>query len=568
MITFKKLRYKNLLSSGNVFTELDLCGEPTTLVIGTNGAGKSSFLDALSFGLYGRPFRKIVKNQLINSINQKNLVVELEFETNNREYKIIRGIKPNIFEVYQDGNLINQNADAREYQELLEKNVIKMNHKSFSQIVVLGSASFVPFMQLQSSHRREIIEDLLDIQIFSTMAVLLKSRMSETKTKTIENNFFITNLSSKIDVHREHLAKSRASSESQIKAKESALVEKQKYVAEQRAICEQLSEQITALDVTDADQARANLERAKTIQRDLVRKRQTTTKMRDFFVQHDTCPTCNQGITDDHRHPKIEANEATLAQIETALNQLQVRIDKMESRIDEIESIERSIEQLKRTLNTHKMNVAVGSQLVAAIQADLEDLNDNTTNQQLDTSAVDELQQQLNVARKTKDELAKQTLVLDAANFLLKDNGIKTAIIKQYIPVINKLINKHLSMMDFFVNFELSENFTETIKSRFRDEFSYESFSEGEKSRLNLALLFTWRALAKMRNSISTNLLIFDEILDSSLDTNGLDEFMKIISTLAGDTNVFIISHRETAIDKFTNVIKFEKHKNFSRIAQ
>ena len=570
MILFKKLRYKNLLSTGNVFTEINLNQSQTTLVVGANGAGKSSFLDALSFVLYGRPFRKINKNQLINTINNKNLVVEVEFSIGKVEYKIIRGIKPNVFEVYQNGTLVNQNADAREYQELLEKNVIKMNHKSFSQIVVLGSASFVPFMQLNAAHRREIIEDLLDIQIFSTMNTLLKERVSKNKSDQVDVDYQIKGAAEKIELHKKHIESLKTSNEELVQQKEAALKERRETIERYNVQIAETTAEIERYNdlIQDHGKVTKSVEEVRKLRQKLTDKYKAASRELAFFEENDECPTCKQGIHHEHKHPIVEKSRQSITQLEEAIQQLRNKDTALAERLDAILEISQTITSLQQDINNFNVQITINNQLITSIQEEIDALRTNT--QQIDTNneEIKQLKSALKVAVNHKEELLRDKQVLDIASTLLKDTGIKTKIIKQYIPVINKLINKYLAAMDFFVNFELNENFEETIKSRFRDEFTYDSFSEGEKSRLDLALLFAWRALAKLRNSASTNLLIFDEILDSSLDSNGLDEFMKIISGLTDDANVFIISHRETAADKFTNVIKFEKVKSFSRIAQ
>lgn len=570
MIYFKKIRYKNLLSSGNVFTEIDLCSSQTTLIVGSNGAGKSSLLDALSFVLYGIPFRRINKNQLVNSINGKHLVVEIEFSVGRVEYKIIRGIKPNVFEVYQNGSLVNQSADAREYQEQLEKNVLKMNHKSFSQIVVLGSASFVPFMQLKSAPRREIIEDLLDIQVFSTMNSLLKDRIAEAKETSTKLDYEIKHLASQIELHKKHIESLKHNNEELIKQKlvvvddkKSTIVELTEQISKLSADVGDLSEQIA-----DHEKVKRTMSEVRALRTKLADRYKSASKELDFFQEHDECPTCKQGIEHSHKHPMLEKAQTSVAQMTEALAQLKQKEEGLSTRLEAIADVQREISRIQQQISDLQVQITINNQLIASIGAEVENLKAGSGHIDYGTEEIKQLKQQLRSGIEQKEELLRHRQTLDIAATLLKDSGIKAKIIKQYIPIINKLINKYLAAMDFFVNFELNENFEETIKSRFRDEFSYDSFSEGEKSRLDLALLFAWRALAKLRNSASTNLLIFDEILDSSLDINGLDEFMKILGGLTDDANVFIISHRETAADKFTSVIKFEKVKSFSRIAQ
>lgn len=568
MIIFKKLRYKNLLSTGNVFTEINLDTSQSTLIIGSNGSGKSSMLDALSFALYGRPFRDVNKNQLINSINGKQLVVELEFDVGAVTYRIVRGIKPNIFEVYQNGDMINQNADTREYQELFERNILKMNHKAFSQIVVLGSASFVPFMQLKSNHRREIIENLLDIQIFSVMNVLLKDRVSKNKMSLVESEYSIKNTNDKIKLTKHHISAVQSSAEELVQHKKDQM---NNYINLVRNNIEKIAEidtqnhQLQNL-ITDEESVNTNLSMLHTKQNSLERQIRDGKKELQFFEKHSECPMCKQGISHDHKQPITQSLTDTVVGCMEELHKTESEIEIMNQRLGEISGVKAEIDKNNRQIDELRIQNKINKQLVLAIKRELDQQELTSDNNPQHADELKQFSFQLDQQMAVKESLLKQKGVLDVAVLLLKDTGIKTKIIKQYIPIINKLINKYLAAMDFFVNFELNENFEETIKSRFRDEFTYASFSEGEKTRLDLALLFAWRALAKLRNSVNTNLLIFDEILDSSLDSNGLDEFLKIIAGLSEDSNVFIISHREAAADKFTNVLKFEKIRNFSRI--
>ena len=570
MIYFKTIRWKNFLSTGNTFTEIDFTKHKSTLIVGENGAGKSTLLDALCYSLYGKPFRKINKPQLINSINSKGLEVEVEFSIGKREYKVRRGMKPSIFEILQDGKPINQDAEARDYQEMFERSILKLSHKSFSQIVILGSAAFVPFMQLSAQHRRDVIEDLLDIQIFSTMNTLLKGKLSANRDTIITTDFGIKSTGEKIELYKRHIDSLKQNNEELVKQKEAKVNELTANIQRTNADIERLQTEIEekSSNIGDQDKVRARLEKIRDIARQVDLRLEKLRKETQFFTSHDDCPTCRQGIAHEHKNTIISKSNSQITEIESGKGKIAEELDSINSRLAEISSISSEISTRNREVSDLNVQCRTWASFITDINKEIESLN--ITNKHIEST---------NVELKThKDELreliaSKETLiidkqVLDIANTLLKDTGIKTKIIKQYVPIMNKLINKYLASMDFFVNFELNEGFEETIKSRFRDEFSYESFSEGEKSRIDLALLFTWRAVAKLRNSASTNLLILDEVFDSSMDVQGSDELMKILQTLAGDTNVFVISHKtDQLVDKFANVIRFEKHKNFSRMA-
>lgn len=558
----------NFLSTGNAFTEIQLDKEQTTLIVGDNGAGKSTLLDALSFVLYNKPFRKINKPQLINSINKKDLVVEVEFTVGSSFYKIIRGIKPVIFEVYKNDQLLNQDADQRDYQDILEKQILKLNHKSFCQVVVLGSASFVPFMQLTAQARREVIEDLLDIQIFSTMNSLLKQRVTDNNTALLLVDKDIEMTSERIKMQQIHNEAMQKNVEEQL----------DKYRAELRSITDRIEreresaglydEQITTLtqEIIDAQAVEKKQSKVGLLERQLQSKLEKLHEDIAFFQENENCPTCKQKIDHGFRSAEVDKKLHTCTEVESGIVQLKEEASKINDRLSEIRSINSRITDLNIKKITHH-NTAKGLLTQGKkIAKDIEELqNDSSFNVAVN---MDDLNKQLQEQTELKSECLKDKEALAASAIILKDTGIKARIINQYIPIINKLINKYLSALDFFVMFELDSNFNETIKSRHRDEFSYASFSEGEKMRINLAILFAWRAIAKLRNSASTNVLIMDEVLDGSLDGNGTDEFLKILNNLTLDTNTYIISHKVDQMhDKFANVIKFEKHKNFSRIA-
>jgi len=571
MINFKSIKWKNFLSTGNAYTEIDFTRNRSTLIVGENGSGKSTILDALSFALYGKPFRKINKPQLINTINQKGLEVELVFSIGSKMYKIKRGIKPNLFEIYQNGTLINQDAESKEYQEMFERNILKLNHKSFSQIVILGSASFVPFMQLSAAHRREIIEDLLDIQIFSTMNVLLKDKVANNRGKINDIEYEIKLTGEKIELIKKHIDVLKTNNDELIKQKQTKIGEYEASIKDSSAQVAELSAQREAAENSISDQSKVQ----KKIKDLGILSTQLDSKIRKlesevaFFQEHDDCPTCRQGIHHEHKQTIVERSSTQITEVEEGKTKLEEKLRDLNNRIEEITTVLGKITELNQQVSNLNVQISTWQKFISDLKVEIESLqNDSTTNE----DSSEELKQLREALKKLLDEreqLLKDRQVLDVASVLLKDSGIKTKIIRQYVPVMNKLINKYLAAMDFFVNFELNENFEEKIKSRFRDEFSYESFSEGEKMRIDLALLFTWRAVAKLRNSASTNLLIMDEVFDSSLDNSGTDEFLKILQGLTNDTNTFIISHKgDQLYDKFEHVIRFEKHKNFSRMVQ
>ena len=570
MIFFKTLRYKNFLSTGNTFTEINLSKNQTTLIVGENGAGKSTILDALSFAMYNKPFRKINKPQLMNSINKKDLVVELEFDVGSNKYKIIRGLKPNIFEVYQNNNMISQDADNRDYQEILERQILKLNHKSFCQVVVLGSASFVPFMQLPAASRREVIEDLLDIQIFSTMNSLLKEKISTNSTKIIDVEYLYDLTSEKIAMQHQYIVAMQKNNDEQVDKLKIDLKQYMERIESEKSTITFLDGQIGALNeqINDQDQVNKKSKKLQVLEAQLDDKLAKLQKEIEFFNLHDTCPTCKQGIDNEFKCETVSTKESQIKETSEGIEQLRQEIQNIQDRIQTIANISSQITSFNIEKITHTNTISGLLAQCKKAAKDIEELQKKTEGFVLNDDKMKELEQTIGTLAEQKGELLRDKDAFAVAAIVLKDNGIKARIIKQYIPVINKLINKYLAAMDFFVNFELDENFNETIKSRFRDEFSYASFSEGEKMRINLAILFTWRAVAKLRNSASTNLLIMDEVLDGSLDSNGTDEFLKIINTLTQDTNTFIISHKvDQLVDKFNSVIKFVKVKNFSGVA-
>ena len=562
MILFRKIRWKNFLSTGNAFTELDFNANKTTLIIGENGAGKSTLLDALSFVLFNKPFRKVNKPQLMNTINKRDLVVEIEFGIGKNEYRVVRGMKPNIFELHKNGSLLNQDAENKDYQKILEDHILKINHKSFCQVVVLGSASFVPFMQLPAGQRREVIEDLLDLQIFTTMNTLLKDKLATSIVRLTELDAQTRVLEERIKlmkVRRSEIeqANTRLEEERQEKIREHI-----RRVFDIDTEIENIKIEGKRLStmIEDKDKVKEKREKLIALRAQIESRMKSFQKTIDFFHDTETCPTCNQGIDHDFKENTVTSKKAQLQELIDGIDKLENERAKVETRLEQIMQTVDQISDLntKWTMFRHERDI---------VEKQLEDLKKETEAVEF-TDNIEESETELDKAIDDYNSEVDERAVMTAAAAILKDGGIKAKIIKQFIPIINKLINKYLSAMDFFVQFELNEQFEESIKSRFRDEFSYASFSEGEKMRINLAILFTWRAVAKMRNSISTNLLIMDEVFDSSLDSGGTEEFMKILTNLTQDTNTFIISHKgDQLFDKFERVIKFEKHKNFSRIA-
>jgi len=570
MIYFKYLRWKNFLSTGNVFTELKLDKAKSTLVVGENGAGKSTMLDALSFALYGKPFRKINKPQLMNTINQKGLEVQVEFRVGKKEYMIVRGVKPNKFEIYENDKIINQDAAARDYQEVLEKSILKLNHKSFSQIVVLGSSTFVPFMQLPSMHRREVIEDLLDIQIFSTMNTLLKEKVNNNKSEILDNDYNINLAEEKIKMQNQYIADLKQNTEKRVNEAKVKIAKAEKEKQDYNTLIEDLQTEVNELqeNVSDFESLTKKKTKVEQLEYKLQEKIKKLEHDIEFYQDHDNCPVCKQDIKQEFKDQTIEEKEASLKETTEGFNQLQEEWKSINIRIKEIMTIQADISSKQSDISNNNSHINALNKIIDSINEDISKIDNTDKSDETDKKKLDTLQKALVKLESYKEELINERSVLDIASMILKDSGIKTRIIKQYIPVMNKLINKYLAAMDFFVDFQLDENFNETIKSRFRDVFSYASFSEGEKMRIDLALLFTWRAVSKLRNSVSTNLLIMDEVFDSSLDNTGTEEFLKILNDLTSDTNVFIISHKgDQLYDKFHSVIRFEKHKNFSRIA-
>ena len=568
MITFTMVRYRNILSTGNAWTTIELNRNKSTLIIGENGAGKSTILDAISFALYGKAFRKINKPQLMNSINQRDLMVEVYFTSNGTEFIIKRGMKPTIFEIWKNGELLNQDASARDYQAYLEENVLKMNYKSFGQVVVLGSSTFVPFMQLPAFHRREVIEDLLDIQIFSTMSNLLKEKVNLNKAGLVDVKYQIDIVKNKIESAKEHNDSIRRLKEDEVARIKQKMREQIEFIEGEESRSEELDEEITALigTISDKTDVKSKFDQFKTLKADLNSKIVTLHKDVKFYHAHDNCPTCRQGIEHDFKVSTLDEKRGKISEIENAILVLDGKIEKVSTRIEKISSVETELHQLNLNRTEHSANIRIAKSTLIGLKKELDEAEKDVG--EIDTSKIASFKEELRSHTDKQKSLSEDKETLAVVGSMLKDGGIKTRIIKQYVPIMNKLINKYLAAMEFFVDFQLDENFNEKILSRFRDEFSYASFSEGEKLRIDLALMFTWRAVSRLRNSVTTNLLIMDEVLDGSLDQAGTDEFLKIVNEITADSNVFIISHKGDSLhDKFDHTIKFEKKKNFSQIA-
>lgn len=567
MIKFKCIRWKNLLSTGNDFTEIQLDKSQTTLVVGENGAGKSTFLEALTYSLFGKPFRKINKPQLINSMNRKGLVVEVEFNVSGNSYKVVRGMKPNLFEIYMNGNLMNQSADNKDYQEVLEKQILKVNYKSFCQVVVLGSASYVPFMQLPTGQRREIIEDLLDLQVFTIMNGLLKDKMyfNAEDIKSTESHKIL--LSEKIKLVKKHSAEREEDDRRIIEDREHAIETTREQIKDVKKKRENFIKEIEVLmfNMGDDRVAAGNVRKINKIKQELELKVDSLNYDVNFLSENTTCPTCTQEIDPEFRKAHVHEKQEKIQKINDAMPDLIKKLDDAQATLDSIAETRNKINDIRLKISTIDTQVKTYDDYIKRTEREIEDIRNRPRNSSGEN--LESLQEELHETEKKLTELMQDSEVLNLTGLMLKDGGIKSKIVKQYVPIMNKFINKYLAALDFFVQFELDENFQETIKSRFRDDFSYESFSEGEKMRLNLAILFAWRSIAKLRNSINTNILVLDEVFDSSLDINGTDEFMKMLNELTGDTNTFIISHKTDAmIDKFETVLKFTKVKNFSKL--
>ena len=567
MINFKYVRWKNFLSTGNQFTEIDLNRNETTLIIGENGAGKSTVLDALCFGLFGKPFRSISKNQLVNSINTGTSIVEVEFSIGSVQYKVIRGIKPNKFEIYQNNIMMNQEANARDYQKILEQQILKLNYGSFTQVVILGSSTFIPFMQLKARHRREVVEEILDIQIFSTMNMILKQKL-KTVFDDIRDIEYKFNLETEKVSLQENLISDLKDNKDKIIKQKQSLIDSNKEEIKKR---KKERTDLTALDerllktISDKAIAETKLSKLKEIRATLNEKHKSHSEMIDFFETNEDCPTCQQHIDEVFKKDIVVSKKSDIEELQIGMSKLRKELTRATDRTNEIKAITSDIRNNSIKLATIQQSIVELEKFNTKLQTEIEQFTQDGVGRS-DITKLEELKKNVDEIGIHRTKLRENKTYYEASRNMLMDSGIKTKIIKQYLPVMNNLINKYLTSMEFYVNFTLDENFEETIKSRHRDEFSYASFSEGEKMRIDLALLFTWRAIAKMKNSTNTNLLVLDEIFDSSLDGTGTDEFLKILGTLNNE-NVFVISHKQDALaDKFRSTIRFAKENNFSHI--
>jgi len=568
-INFEKVKYKNILSTGNVFTTVELNQVPSTLIAGSNGSGKSTLLDAIVFGLYGRPFRNINKAQLVNSINNKELIIELYFTAGGDKYKILRGIKPNLFEIWKNGAMINKDASIRDYQGFLEDDILGINFKAFNQIVVLGSATYIPFMELRAYQRREIIEDLLDIQVFSVMGTLAKERMSSIKTDINENKYEIEMVESKIvsqEESDEAIRNLKSIEVDKIKEKMSGHIDD---IETKNSTIDSQDEIIKVLydDISDKPEEKKKFSDATEKRAELERSRVAFEKELSFYEHNDDCPTCKQGIAHDFKQEQIIDKNQQKAKIEKGLVEIADVLTKHQTRLGSISKIEEQIQSVNFKISEIRAEIKMSKNALMSYKKELDNAQKEVA--EIDTSKLENLQKRIDKLTASRTELLDEHEVLNIVQLILRDGGIKAKIISQYIPVINKLINKYLAAFDLFVDFQLDEEFNEVIRSRFRDKFTYASFSEGEKLRITLSIMLAWRSVAKLRSSVSTNLLILDETLDGALDGVGIESLIETLHGLNNDDNIFVISHRgDQFAEKFENNLKFEKIKNFSELVQ
>jgi len=570
MLIFQKLRYKNFLSSGDSFTEIDFLANNTNLIIGTNGAGKSTILDALTFVLFNKPFRKINKPQLVNSVIEKNCLVEIEFSNNNRQYLVRRGIKPNVFDIEVDGKLLDKRGDDRDNQVTLEENILKVNYKSFTQIVILGSSTFVPFMQLSAAHRREVIEDLLDIRVFSSMSSIVKDH-----TRTIRDELKIlelqrTSLKEKGQMQAKFIEDITKRGEENIEKKRNAI---KAHMLEQQNLQESSIEVLARIEelnqeLEDLKGAGDELRKLGGLKGKIKQKISTLTKNHKFFNDNTSCPTCTQDIDDSLKQTKLAELGDEAKKLKTGYVELEAAIEKEETREANFTEVSGAVLDLNKTLTANNANIANINKNISALEGDVESIRDSIDNQDEAKAKLTEIATKLSAVSDKRSNHNGEMESYKFLNELLKDGGVKSSIIKKYIPLINKHVNKYLQMMEFYINFNLDEEFNETVVSPIHERFSYSSFSEGEKMRIDLSLLFTWREVARVRNSVNTNLLIMDEVFDSSLDGFGTEEFLKIIRYVVKDANIFIISHKTELHERFDSVLKFEKERGFSKLVQ
>lgn len=572
MIIFETVKWKNLLSYGNTWTEIKLNKSKSTLIVGENGCGKSSMIEAICYALYGKPFRKIKKGQLINSINGGSAECVINFSIGSSKYRIEREIKKhgsNKFEIYKNDVLIDQNACSKEYQSFLEENILKLNYKSFTQIVILGSATFTPFMQLSTANRRQIIEDILDIQVFTTMNTMLKERISENKDLVNKTSYKIDSVGDKIDMQMKHIAALKKNNDERITQLKLKIEGYQEEIKSETLEVERMNSEVSELQqqITDKDVLAKKRKKLEQLEYKIEAKMASIKKEIHFYCENDSCPTCLQVIDSTFKEDKVNNKKTVLVETEKGVTALKDEYDKITKRMEQISTVQTKITSLLSDISSKNSTISSLKRIEESTVKEIESLRKEQSSEIQEKQELLTLQKEQAGLNTTYAEALEEKSALEVSQMILKDTGIKSRIISQYIPIINKLIGKYLSLMDFFVQFELNENFEETIRSRYRDEFSYSSFSEGEKMKIDLALMMTWRAVSKLRNSVSTNLLIMDEVFDSSLDANGTEEFIKILNEMA-DGHVFVISHRgDQLADKFHSQIRFVKNKNFSQIA-
>ena len=569
MIHFNYVRWKNFLSTGNNFTEIQLDRSSTTLIIGENGAGKSTILDALCFSLFGKPFRNINKPQLLNSVNASNCLVEVEFKVGGKDVKVVRGIKPNVFEIYINGKMYNQDANARDYQKYLEQQILKLNYRSFTQVVILGSSTFIPFMQLKARHRREVVEEILDIQIFSLMNMILKQKLKTIEADHRELEYKESLTSEKLSLKERYIKDIQDNRRKLIEEKTVLISGNEEEIFKKKRKVADLQDDIEGMHkkISNAAKVVEQFDKLNDLNSQLKTKHRSHKRLIKFFEENEDCPTCQQHIDEVFKDTMISKENNKYDKLTVGIKELADKLEATKVKINVINEVNKNIQS--NNVEIAKENSSIGEleKFNAALDTEIKQLQDGHVDKK-DHEEVVNLREEFDTVSKEKNKLREEKIYNEAVRTMLTDQGIKTKIIKQYLPIMNKLINTYLTSMEFYVNFTLDENFDETIKSRYRDDFTYASFSEGEKMRIDLALLFTWRAVAKMKNSANTNLLILDEIFDSSLDGTGTDEFLKILNTL-GDENVFVISHKQDALaDKFRSTIRFEKVKNFSHISE
>ena len=568
MILFEKIRWKNFLSTGNQYTEINLRKDSTTLIVGTNGAGKSTVLDALTFALFGKPFRKINKPQLPNSTNEKDCRVEVEFSIGNTDWKVIRGIKPNVFEIWRNDSPLDQSAAALDQQKWLEQNVLKMNYKSFTQIVILGSSTFVPFMQLSASHRREVIEDLLDIKIFSSMNTIIKDKIRQSREDIKVLDLKKQTLKEKSEMQKNFIEQLENSGNENIDSNKKKISELNTEVDQYMKLNSVTEEEVFARtkEQENVTGATEKLRKLGNLKGKISQKVSTITKEHKFFTENTVCPTCDQAIEETFRINRINDAQTKAKELQSGFKELEEAIKEEEERERQFTALSKEISKLTNGISQNNTRIAGCQRQIRDLEHEIQVLTENLANRNTEHEKLEIFKKDL---QKTYEELASQKDLIQYYDFtygLLKDGGVKTKIIKKYLPLINQQVNRYLQMMDFYINFTLDEEFSETVQSPIHEDFSYASFSEGEKQRIDLALLFTWREVAKYKNSVSTNLMILDEIFDSSLDSQGTEEFLKIIRYVIKDANVFVISHKTGMEDKFESVIRFEKLKGFSHI--